>query len=495
MTAAAIHGRRHFLKGLSASAACCALAAGCSTNPATGRTTFTGLYDREDEIEIGREEAPKLIKEFGGPYEDRRLQSYVDSIGRDLARTSEMPDLPYEFHLLNSPVVNAFALPGGQVFITRGLMALAANEAEVAGVIAHEIGHVTAQHTVDRLTRSQLATVGLLALGIGLGSRAVADAASYGAQVYLAGFSQSQELEADTLGVRYMSRAGYDPDAMATFLSTLRAHSQVEAQIMGLPPGSVDQANIMATHPRTLDRVQQARALADTQRPPNPRIGRDGYFQQINGMLFGDDPSQGLIFGQRFVHPELRIEFEVPDAFVLRNSRNKVLAAGPDDMAIVFDAGKMQRTSAPAAYIRDEWAPGLDLQGLEGIEVNGLAAATAAARIRMQNGLRDVRLVAIQVDEAALYRFVFITPPERTSGMSEAFRRTTYSFRRISQAEAAKAKPLRLLTVPVRPDDSIAALANNMPYGRFNEALFRVLNDLEGGEPLPRSGLIKVVAS
>lgn len=490
-----VHGRRQFLLGLGASAACCAFAGGCTVNPATGQTTLTGVYSRQDEIRMGQQEAPKLLKQFGGPYDDAKLVSYVQSVGRDLARHTETPDLPWDFHLVDSPIVNAFALPGGQVFITRGLLALANNEAEMAGVLGHEIGHVTAQHTIDRLTRSQIATIGLMALGIGLQNQAVTDAAQYGAQVYIAGHSQEQESQADMLGIRYMSRAGYDPEAMVSFLRTLRAYSEIEAEIMGLPPGSVDKANMMATHPRTIDRVRAAEAEAGAVHPAHPRIAHEVYFQEINGMLYGDDPKDGLILGRRFVHPKLRIEFEVPEGFVLRNSASQVAAIGPNDMVIVFDAAKMQRTSSPASYIRNEWAPGLVLHGLENIDINGLRAATAAGRVRTQQGTRDIRLVAIQIQGRDLYRFVFATPPNETQRMSLPLRRTTYSFKRISPAEAAKIKPLRLLTVPVRPGDRIDALAAHLPYGRFNDQLFRVLNNLEGGKPLPTSGLIKVVAA
>ncbi|HZD26795.1 MAG TPA: M48 family metalloprotease, partial [Alphaproteobacteria bacterium] len=214
-------GRRQVLQGLAAGGALAALSA-CTTNPATGRQSYTGFYSLKDDIKLGREEHPKLVKEFGGPYEHGKLNGYVTSVGKRLAAHSEHPELPYSFTILDTPIVNAFALPGGYVHVSRGLLALASNEAELAGVLAHEIGHVNARHTAERLAAAQAAQFGLLLGSIGAAAAGlpsqVMDVGQTVATLAIQGYSRQQEMEADMLGVRYMSQAGYDPNAMVSFL-------------------------------------------------------------------------------------------------------------------------------------------------------------------------------------------------------------------------------------------------------------------------------------
>lgn len=486
--------RRRFLRGLGA-CGCAGLAAGCTeTNPATGRTTFTGFYSVQDDIRIGREQHPKLLQQFGGEYDNPKVARYVEQIGARAAQFSEY-DFPYKFTVVNSPIVNAFALPGGFVYVSRGLVALAANEAELAGVICHEIGHVTARHTAERLSQAQLAQLGVGLLGIATGSSQVANLAGQGAMIFIQSHSRSQELEADTLGIRYMSSAGYDPSGMVTFLQTLREHSMFEAEMRGLPPGQVDDFNIMATHPRTQERVQQARVQAGAQNVVGGVVGRDPYLQTANGMLYGDDPEQGIVDDRRFVHPVLRFEFTVPQDFLIRNGQTQVAAIHPSQSLVLFDMSRTPRRVSMANYLRHEWGRGAQLSGLESLRIDGADAATAATRLSSNAGPRDVRPVAIRGDGDSVFRFLFVTPPNLTARYAEDFRRTTYSFRRLSEAEASAIQGRRLVVVPVHPQDTVASLSRTMPFGRFNEQAFRILNDLRPGEPLPSSGHIKVVAA
>jgi len=484
--------RRHFLTG--AACGCGAVLTGCvSTNKATGDSSFTGFYSEEDDIKLGRQQHPILMKQFGGEYDNVRIQNYVTSIGNNAAAFAEYK-FPYKFTVVNSPIVNAFALPGGYVYVSRGLLALASTEAELAGVISHEIGHVTARHTAERLSQAQLAQFGVGLVGILTGSSAAANLAGQGAGIYLQQYSQSQELEADTLGIRYMTKAGYSPDAMTDFLSSLRDNSRFEAERAGQNPNKVDEYNMLATHPRTIERVQQAERLAATSRPPNPYIGREAFLDQINGILYGDDPSQGFIDGRNFIHPELRFEFTVPEDFVLRNSQKNVVAIHPDGAQIIFDMGKAARGVSMAEYLQYDWTRKHDVQGLESINVNGAAAATATTTGRSGNTNMDLRLVAIRGERDQVYRFIFATVPNKTRQFQTGLRRTTYSFHRISKADAANIKPRRLIVVPIHQGDTIASLSRSMPFGKFNEKAFRVLNDLGPNDPLPNSGMVKVVA-
>ncbi|NQV98636.1 MAG: M48 family metalloprotease [Rhodospirillales bacterium] len=314
------------------------LATGCSTNRATGNQSFTAFMSEEEERQVGAQEHPKILQEFGSEYGGPQLRAYVSNIGKALAAVSEVPGLPYTFTVLNDSKVNAFALPGGYVYITRGLLALAENEAEMAGVLAHEIGHITARHTAQRHSTAAAANIGLTILGV-IGSAVgvptgVGQAVSLGAQAAVQGYSREQELEADMLGVRYMTRLGYSPDGMTTFFRKMNAHSLLEARIAGQDGVS---HNIMSTHPRTEDRIAQAIKLAKTKNIRNPLIERAAYLTQIDGLVFGDDAAQGIRKGRRFIHPELGIEFMVPPGFTMFNSAKALEAVGPNKSKIIFD--------------------------------------------------------------------------------------------------------------------------------------------------------------
>lgn len=486
--------RRCFLSGLMASAAAPSLS-GCSINPATGQSNFTAFMSPQEEIQIGRKEHPKLVKEFGGEYRDKRLQDYVSAIGRDLARNTELPDLPYSFTLLNSDIINAFALPGGPVNITRGLLALARDEAELASVLGHELGHVTARHSAQRYSQAMAANIGLTVLGIALGNQAVNQVAQYGAAMYLQSYSQQHELEADTLGLRYMTRAGYDSNSMANFLDSLHKHEKLQARMTGRPEDSVDEVNLLATHPRTTDRVRQAIDAASLQRAANARLNRDNFLDHVNGMIFGDDPEQGIVRGREFAHPGLRLRFEAPQGFRLINSAEKVVAKHPSGAAFAFDGAHQRVRGDVATYLVREWATNARLNGVENITVNGMEAATGTTRMQTRNsGSVDVRLVAVRFSGAQIYRFMFLTPSNLGHQFDEGFRRTTYSFRALSESEARSVEPLRLLVVPVHKGDTAQSLAATLPFSNFNTDWFLLLNDMEANQPLSPGQRVKVVA-
>nr|MBC8239863.1 M48 family metalloprotease [Alphaproteobacteria bacterium] len=289
--------------------------AACTVNPATGERRFTAFMSPEDEKRIGADEHPKIIKQFGGAYDEVQVSGYVAQIGTGLVKVSELSEEQFRFTVLNSDQVNAFALPGGYVYVTRGLIALAENEAELAGVIAHEIGHVTARHTAERYSQAMIANIGLNIAGI-IGSaygapRETAQLLSFGTQAVLSGYSREQELESDMLGVRYLGLAGYDTNAMTTFFKKMKANDELRATMTGLPTGE-DSFNFASSHPRTTDRITQAIHLANNGGPTSTRTDRDRFLDHIDGMIFGDDPKQGVRKGRDFIHPELRFQFTVP---------------------------------------------------------------------------------------------------------------------------------------------------------------------------------------
>ena len=478
--------------------ACALVNAACSTNPATGSQSFTAFMSEDDEARIGAEEHKKIVKDLGGVYRSDDLAGYVAEVGGRLALTSEMPKIAWRFTVLNDQEVNAFALPGGYIYVTRGLLALAENEAEMAGVLAHEIGHVTARHTAQRYSTAMATNIGLTGLSI-LGSvfgvpSGLGQIVSSGAQMALQQYSQGQELEADMLGVRYMSRAGYDPNAMTSFFKKLKAHSELEAHQQGKDGVT---HNIMSTHPRTEDRIQQAMNLASAKTVTHPLVRRDVFLHHIDGIVFGDDPAQGVRRGREFLHPELKVGFTVPPRFVLFNSPKQVVALGPEKSRIIFDM--VNPKEAPkirdlARYLDGVWGRSLNVGAVERLDINGMQAATGTARVSGADGEREVRLVVARAGLEHIYRLAFITTPSEARALNVELRRTTYSLRRLSDAEARAIRPLRLKLYTVRSGDTVALLAQRFPFERFQREWFRVLNDLSLGEALVPGTQVKLVA-
>jgi len=465
---------------------------GCSVNPATGESSFTGLMSESDEIRIGRENHPKVMAEFGGPYQDPELQRYVNSLGQLLARASDRPNLQYTFTVLDSPIVNAFATPGGYIYITRGLMALANTESEVAGVVAHEIGHVAARHAAERQSQAVLASIPGIFAGILTGSEAVAGMVGAGGSAYLQSYSRDQEYQADLLGVRYLSRTNYDPYGMAGFLSHLQAEDRLDAVLAGRPE-MADQSSMMSTHPRTADRIQRAIREAGGTQVSNPIVERDLYLSKIDGLLYGDDAEEGFIRNRQFLHPVLRFAFEVPPGFHMINSSDAVIAQRADGATILFSGASQRSNSSMLRYLTDEWAPRLRLADAGTIDVNGMDAATGSGRLETKSGVRDIRLVAVRHPSGNIYRFIFLTKPELTAALARDLQLTTYSFRNLGAAEAAKLRPQRIRVVTVGSGDSVASLAKRMPFGDYAEERFRVLNGLDPSARLVPGQRVKLV--
>lgn len=479
--------RRHALAGLAGLAL-----SGCQVAPGTGQSSFN-LLSADDEQQIGRETHPQILKEFGGGYDDPTVSAYIAGIGQRLVRVTETPAADFRFTVLNSQIVNAMALPGGYIYVTRGLLALCGNEAEIAGVVGHEIGHVLARHTAERVSRAQASSVLTGVLGAVLNVPGVADVAQMGAAAYLQSFSRDQESQADQLGLRYMARAGWHPHAMVTMLEKLRDQARLEALMAGRSADSVDQLDFMASHPRTIDRVQAAMAAEGT--ASQGELGVDAYLDRMDGLVYGDDVAEGVVRDRAFIHPALGLRFEVPAGFRLANGAAAVTASHPSGAAIVFDGAKVQGIGSMADYLRGIWLKGATLSGLEEIEINGMPAATAAARGRNKTGTVDIRAVAIRFDAGQAYRFLFATPPAQTASLGVELRRTTYSFRKLSAEEKAAVRPWRLKVVRAGSGDSAETLAARMAPDQWKPELFRVLNGLPAGGQPQAGQRVKLVVS
>jgi predicted Zn-dependent protease len=494
---------RHVKHALLAAAAGALLLSGCATgtSPATGRT-FSTPISAQQETQLGAQEHPKIIAEFGGIYDEKPgLNAYVTSIGQFLASTGEQPDLKFTFTVLNSPDVNAFALPGGYVYVTRGLMALANNEAEFAGVVGHEIGHVNARHTAERMGKQQqasiLGTLGVLAGGILFGQQGANLAggiANESIANYLGSYSQEQEFEADMLGVRYLKRATYDPQAMSTFLSSLDASSRLDAQLAGQNPNVVDEVDMKRSHPRTQDRVQ--RAIQEAGGPQaNAMLERDIYLSKIDGIVYGDDPSQGVIRDRLFVHPPLRFAFEVPSGYKLVNQPDVVAITGPKGTLGNLSLANPQPSGSLTAALQNYDPKGqINLQGIQSININGMDAATGAVRVNSKSGPIDYRAVLIRHPDGKVYEFAFLSLASHNGRYDADFEKTAFSFRQISASEAAQYnKPQRIRVVTVQSGDTIQSLSSKMVVAEAKEQLFRVLNGLEKANTLQPGQKVKIV--
>ena len=475
--------------------------AACAVNPATGERSFTAFMSREKEVQVGNEEHPKILQKFGGRYGDQRLATYVQEIGNSLARVTESPEIPFSFTILNDDKVNAFALPGGFVYITRGLLALADDEAQVASVLAHEIGHITARHTAQQYSQATAANIGLTVLGV-LGSIAgapvgVGDLASLGVSAILQGYSRGQENEADMLAVRYMARVGYDPHAIGSFFRKLEGDEKLTAALQGKKPGAKG-PRLMASHPLTRERITLVTKLAEETPVKNPRLGRETYLARIDGLVFGDDLREGVRSGRQFSHPGLQVRFTVPPGFSMQNAPGQVVASGPGGGALAFSlvgGKKARQAGSPLTYLTRDWGSKIRLKGVERLNINGMEAATGQATLSAGNGNKDLRLVAVRERPDRIFRFLFLSPPALTNKIDGEFRRTAYSFQRLSPAEAAAIQPLRVRVVNVTANDSPEKLASLFPYAKFRLQRFNLLNGLSAGQPLQPGSKVKIIVN
>ena len=474
----------------------------CSTNPATGERSFTAFMSPEEEARIGADEHPKVLAQFGGVYDEGGIGTYVSKLGDKLLEVSETPDAPFRFTVLDSDVVNAFALPGGYVYISRGLIALAENEAELASVIGHEIGHVTARHTAQRYSQAAVVNIGLSIIGI-LGSVAgvpteANDLLSAGTTVILQGYSREQELEADMLGIRYMSRAGYDPDAARSFFEKMAGEDELRARMTGTLTGE-EAFNFTSSHPRTSRRIEQAIDLGQSATVTSPVLNREDFLREIDGMVFGDSPTQGIRRDRTFSHADLGITFTVPPGYTMQNKPTRIVALHPDGGQMIFDGVRAEvarRIVDLRRYLINEWGQDLGLQNLRDVQrmtINGLEAWTGQGWYDTRKGEHEIRLIVIRYDADTIYRFVFTAPSNHPDDQG-MWQRTADSFRRLSQDEIDNIRPLRVRTKMVTDSDTLNSLQQGMAIDQLPAAWFDLINDVALADGLQAGEQIKLIA-
>ncbi|MEM7506558.1 MAG: M48 family metalloprotease [Pseudomonadota bacterium] len=479
---------------------------GGSSGPVSASVPKTVSQRSASEQRLGDENHPKIVARYGGVYKNARLTNYVDDLGRRIARVSEQPNAKWTFTVLDTPTVNAFALPGGYVYVTRGLVALAEDEAELAGVIGHEIGHVTAGHSALRQERGTVAGVGLLLGAIGLSVLGVDGGAAQGllqlgqaaAGGVLANYSRSDELDADNLGIRYLARAGYDPYAQADFLDSLGAASKLDAKIAGrgYNANSVD---FFASHPANAPRTRRAIQIAQ-QNGLAVQVGANRnekrFLQMVDGIAYGDSEEQGFVRGRTFSHPKLRFTFQAPQGFAITNSANAVTANGPQNARFILDGGKDDGGSL-TNYIQRTWVPGIAketrvgrLGGLQRTRINGLEAARAVMPVEVQGRTFDALLVAVRLN-GTIYRMTGLAP--RGSRLLPSMEEASRTFRRLSAADAGRLKGKRIDVVTVQRGQTVASLARRMNVDQFPEERFRVLNGLAPNDTLKTGQRVKII--
>lgn len=477
------------------------LAASCARNPVTGAHDVT-FVSQKGEIEEGRRAHEQIIRIYG-VYEDQALQDYVNGIGQRLARLSHRPELPFHFTVIDSDEINAFAIPGGYVYITRGILAYLNSEAEMAGVIGHEIGHVTARHSVKQQSQSVLTNILGMGAAIFTGSAAVADLAGIGGEALLRGYGREMELQADGLGAEYMARAGYDPHAMISVVGALKNQETFErerARAEGREPNIYH--GVFATHPDNDTRLQQAIQVAGKAgsqlEGAKGVINREEYLRHIDGLPFGSSRQQGMVRDNRFYHAELGITLAFPRGWRIQNEREQLLGvARGKDAVIRMTTDALKDNETPQDYLRRalkgtsrsmEQGEILNLSdGLQGYSGIVRSASTPF-------GSTPMRIGAIAMGKS-VYLFLAASRSSESGvpASDRIFVSVMETFRKMRAAEFPLAEPFRLRIIKAGDSTRVEDLAKNVPITEFPLQQLRLINDLyPSKEPVPGS-MIKTI--
>jgi predicted Zn-dependent protease len=429
-------------------------------------------------------ENARILATYGGAYENPKLQALIEKTVARLVAASERPDLIYNVVVLNSPAINAFALPNGTIYLTRGLITLANDEAELASVLAHEMGHVIARHAAIREEQARQAAVVAHVVTDVLDDPAAGALALAKSKLTLANFSRGQELEADGIGVGISARAGFDPYGAARILTDMQRNAEFKAGKSGSDPRALE---LFSSHPATPERIKNALENAKQYKSAGERDS-DAYLDALDGAVYGEDPSEGLVRGRRFVHGKLGFTFTAPPGFTLDNTAQAVLGLRDGgNEALRLDVVSVPPEQTLGTYLTSGWIDNVDRATVEELSINGFPAATAMA----SGDSWTFRLYVVRYG-SDVYRFIFAAK-QRSIESDTAFREAVQSFRRMTVDEAAKVQPLHLTVRTVRPGDTQEKLARRMAVGERALETFRVLNGLAPGDALVPGRKVKLV--
>jgi len=431
----------------------------------------------------------RILRSYGGVYENAALTAYVGTIVRAIARQTTLPEEAYVLTILDSPRANAMALSDGRVYVTRGMLALASDEAQLAGVLAHEMGHVNARHIASRRdAAADIARLDNVVGGLfGEGSNAAPGLMSRSG--LLAGYSRIQEEEADRLAVTYLDQAGYDPLAVSDVLSAMDAYSRHRAGLVDRA-FYADAGSWFANHPKTQDRVRRTAERAQSLRlSRQPKLRRRAqYLAAIDGLLYGTSPEQGYVRGQRFVHMVQGYQFEVPGSFRLVNADKVVWAIGPEKVVVKVDHVRVPSGIEPVTYLTNDWASSLALKDVRQFEIAGLSSASARMRFQGLNTLA----VVISARPGELYRFLIGVPPQVGERYHEALSQIVSSFRLMGEGDKGLGS-LRIKVMDTLRDGTIEQVSRDLGLPVQDRAELELLNGLERNEIVPARTLIKLI--
>lgn len=469
-----------------------ALVISCAVNPVTGKKQIM-LMSEEQEIALGAEYDPQVIATFG-EYKNDALLSFLQQRGTEMGKISHRPNLQYHVKILDSPVVNAFAVPGGYIYLTRGILAQLNNEAELIGILGHEMGHIAARHTVSQQSKQQLGQ--LLLIGGMIASEKFAQYAEYalqGMQLLFLKFSRDDEREADRLGVEYSSKIHYDAHKMADFFKVLQKMSLSESQ-GGVP-------TFLSTHPDPGDRYnsvnQKATEWQQTLQYSDWKVNQENYLQMIDGIVYGEDPRQGYVEGNTFYHPEMKFRFSFPAGWQLENQPTQVIMAPQDGNAmIVFTLASGQSLEAAAQSTIDQL--GLTLQENKRTTVNGMPALATVCKQVSQNQStgqqQSLQILSYYIDYNNTY-FVFhgVSAEANFGNYFRTFEGTMTNFARLTDASKINVKPQRVLIRRVQRTGTLANALNyyGVPQAKMSE--LALLNNLELTDQVEAGRLIKII--
>jgi predicted Zn-dependent protease len=460
--------------------------AACSSVPGARQIFLPDLPKNADASSPSVREHQRVLSAYGGAYEDPKLNAKLTNIVARLVAASDRPDLSYKITMLNSPAVNAFALPNGQLYVTRGLLGLANDSAEFASVMSHEMAHVIARHAATREEQARktelISNVNDMLSDPQVGAMALARS-----KIALASFSRSQEFEADGIGVGIAARAGFDPFGASRLLNSMGRNAELRAVSRG---GDSRSPDFLSSHPATPERVKNAATAARQVAATGPAQHRDkaAYLASVDGMMYGEDPVDGFVRGRRFLHPKLGFTFMAPEGFVLDNTAQAVLGTKEGaGQALRLDVVKVSPEQSLIEYLNSGWIENVENGSVEELSVNSVPAATATAT----GDQWAFRLYVVRFG-SEVYRFIFAAK-DRTAETDRAFRESIQTFRRLTLEETRSTKPLRLRVVKVQPGDTVESLSARMALLDHQVERFQVLNGLDPGEQLKVGDVVKII--
>ena len=451
--------------------------------PTGERVTFDKLRQKDPQSKIGALGHPKVLAANGGVYSNQKLEELLALITGELVSKSGDPERAFDITILDSSAINAFALPGGYLYITRGLLALANDTSEIAAVLAHEMAHVSSNHGIKRNNQVKATDIADRVANQVVSNPVVSQITKASAEQRLERFSKNQELQADAVGIKLMGKAGFDPFAAARFLESMDRFSSWRSVL------AEEALDISKSHPSTPQRIELARRHARNIGPQGSfKPNKKRYLAGIEGMEFGDTTRQGVIRGQRFYHAKQGFTFEAPQNFDLSNRQDAVLISGPNQMAVRFDAVKRSRKKIdPVTYIKSGWLNGLQGNSVRPQTINGLQAASARATASDWNFVVTV----IELD-GRYYRFI-LAAPRGTTDIETPASKIASSFRRTTNKDKAALKPLRIKIARVGAADTVDSLSKRMRGVARKRQLFLALNGLSEGQRPSTGSQIKIV--